>query len=154
MFGLTSLGLQMASLINKRSDQDMSNSENILKLFQIKVPLAIDEIKSVDYLMREGALIVTGHSEQVVLKSFSDQPAKHPIMQQISRENGLTCDVNFFHSEGDAEVRACGFENGAMALYICGDIYEAPQNAVKYFFPAESTRQSTTLIPYELQRND
>ena len=58
--------------------------------------------------------------------------------------------MSFYHAEGDLEVRACGFENGAMALYACNNIYDAPQDAIKYFFPAESARQSSTLTPYTL----
>lgn len=112
MFGLTTV--------------EQKSEPNTIKLYQVRLPLAANDIVSMDYLVREGAILVTGRNEQVILKSLSPVPVKHPIMQQISDDNALTCDISFYHSEGDVEVRACGFENGAMALYACSDIYESP----------------------------
>ena len=69
-------------------------------------------------------------------------------MQQVSSENPITSEALFVHHGGDSEIRACGFKNGGMAVYSCQDITVDTQNAIKYFFPAETARLSTTMDPY------
>ena len=67
-------------------------------------------------------------------------------MQQVSADNQITCESIFNHVE---EIRACGFKNGAMAIYGCQDMSDGQQQAIKYFFPAETARKSKTLEQYK-----
>ena len=147
IFGLTSQQ-------NQKSLNKEQLKARLLKLYQTRVPLEAAEVISLTYLIHEGTVLVTARTEQVVFKSLASEPVKHPIMQQVTEENKLTYDMNFYHSEGEVEVRACGFKNGAMALYQCSNICESSQTAIKYFFPTESARKSSTLEPYVLERSE
>lgn len=43
--------------------------------------LGVNEIQSLDYIMREGVLLVTGLSQQVVIKSRRAEQVRYPLMQ-------------------------------------------------------------------------
>lgn len=75
-------------------------------------------------------------------------------MQQISPDNALTSNLCFYHVDSDKEIFACGFQNGAMAIYPANDLGDATPCAIKYFFPAETARQSATLEPYTLLKTE
>jgi len=63
----------------------------------------------VNYLLREGVIVVTNKTHQVIISSLSAQPVKLPLMKQVSLDNEITLEKFFFHKDGDVEVRACGF---------------------------------------------
>ena len=69
-------------------------------------------------------------------------------MQQVSDDNPITTQTFFNHIDGDIEMRACGFKNGAMAIYGCQSMAQGTQRAIKYFFPAETARVSKSLDSY------
>ena len=64
----------------------------------------------------------------------------------------MTCEETFIHQDSGVEVRACGFAKGGLALYDCQDLTVGRQTAIKYFFAAETARESTTLLPYGKQQ--
>ena len=112
------------------------------------------EVIGLDYILREGVILITGKSHQVTIKGMRLEQSRQPIMQQVSADNPITCNTFFMHHGGeDSEVRACGFRNGGMAIYSCQDITVDVQNAIKYFFPVETARPSSTLESYSTQKS-